>query len=313
MIACGREGARRPRRWDTSQTEFRIPKPVVVAVADARVWIQGIKGEVLQKFMDDFDVAADSLERMGYAVGVSFRDSLHVVVWPDSFDLRPPRGGVTGYYLLAPGRQPRFVSRALAPRDLLKIVDSWSAELPRAADSPRTAVQPPADSGPLFALLSPDSVSGLPAQVRAELNRRGCLLPQEAFHPRPNNIIRGSFGAVGQTDWAVRCWHAHRSTVLVIWGGRAWCPEVIREGSDSLPPRMLAGGRGWYDGALARADSARIANIEVYGPDELAADSLASPAAAWRGYDGVEDIILEKASTVYYCLRGRWVSLGGAD
>jgi len=183
-----------------------------------------------------------------------------------------------------------------------------------ATPSPPAAVTPaaPDTSGPPFALLSPDSIPGLPDHVRTELNRRGCRIPQEYETPRPNNIIRGSFGAVGQIDWAARCWRDQRSTILVIWGGRAWCPEVIAEGRDSLPPHMLAGGRGEYAGALARADSARIAN-NVYSPDELAADSLDSPEAAWRGYDGVEDILLEKASTVWYCLRGRWVGLGGAD
>jgi hypothetical protein len=102
--------------------------------------------------------------------------------------------------------------------------------------------------------------------------------------------------------------------ILVIWGGRAWCPETIQERTDPISSRMLTHGRGYYEFALARADSARIANIEVYAPDELAADSVGeTPAAAWRGYDGIEDIALDKASGVWYCLRGRWVSLGGAD
>jgi hypothetical protein len=196
-----------------------------------------------------------------------------------------------------------------APRQAAR--DSVSTPSP-AIETRAPAPAPAADSGPPFALLSPDSIPGLPDHVRAELKRRGCRIPQEAYSPRPNNIIRGSFGAVGQIDWAARCWHDQRSMVLVIWGGRAWCPELISEGRDSLPPHMLAGGRGWYAGALARADSARIAN-NVYSPDELAADSLDSPVAAWRGYEGVEDILLEKASTVWYCLRGRWVGLGGAD
>lgn len=311
MVACGREAARTPRRWDTSQTVIKFPSAGVVAVATPRRWAQGIQSDYLREFLDEFDAAADSLERSGFLVAETFRDTIRIVYWPDSVTVvRPVSGQTDGYYLVAPGRAPRFLPGSLKARELMKVLRGWLAEPPPQAAS----VTPRDTTGPPFALLAPDSIPGLPAAVRTELNRRGCLIPQEYENPRPNNIVRGSFGAVGQVDWAARCWRDQRSSILVIWGGRAWCPETIRERSDPISSWMRTHGRGFYESALARADSTRIANIEVYGPDELAADSVGeTPAAAWRGYDGIEDIFLEKGSNVWYCMRGRWVNLGGAD
>jgi hypothetical protein len=311
MATAACNGGAPPRRWDTSQSVIKFPSAGVVAVATPSRWAQGIQSDYMREFLDEFDAAADSLERSGFLVAETFRDTIRIVNWPDSVTIvRPVAGQTDGYYLVAPRRAPRFVPGSLKARELMKVLRGWLADTPRVAVAPATLDT----GGPPFALLSPDSIPGLPAAVRAELNRRDCLIPQEHENPRPNNIVRGSFGAVGQVDWAARCWRDQRSTILVVWGGRAWCPETMHERPDPLSSWMLTHGRGFYDAALVRADSTRIANIEVYGPDELAADSVGdTPAAAWRGYDGIEDIILEKGSVVWYCLRGRWVSLGGGD
>jgi len=164
-------------------------------------------------------------------------------------------------------------------------------------------------SGSSFALLRPAQFPGLAPQVRAELDSLGCWIPQSPDTPRPNNAIRGSFAKVGQIDWAVRCWRDHRSAVLIIWGGDARCPSPLRDWYAD----PLGRGQEFYDRYLAVADSARIATIEMYGQEEGDSDTAWTPLREWRGYDGVEDIVAEKASSVWYCVNGRWIQLGGAD
>ena len=41
--------------------------------------------------------------------------------------------------------------------------------------------------------LSPASVVSLPSAIRADLERRGCTIPQPALATEPMNVIRGQF------------------------------------------------------------------------------------------------------------------------
>jgi hypothetical protein len=62
------------------------------------------------------------------------------------------------------------------------------------------------------------SFPNLPAVIQAELNRRGCLIPQTYEAHQPENVVHGSFERPGSSDWAVLC--AARGTVslLVFFG-----------------------------------------------------------------------------------------------
>jgi len=76
---------------------------------------------------------------------------------------------------------------------------------------------PESPRGPL-----PSALPSLPRAFRAELERRGCTVPQSH---RSENAISGHFGASGQVDWAVLCSQRGQSTILVSWGGTAQCPR----------------------------------------------------------------------------------------
>ncbi len=56
----------------------------------------------------------------------------------------------------------------------------------------------------------------LPAELAAQLTRRGCLIPQtyEAHHPE--NVIHASFERPGSSDWAVLC-SADRTVSLLVY------------------------------------------------------------------------------------------------
>jgi len=53
--------------------------------------------------------------------------------------------------------------------------------------------------------LEPSAFPELPGNIRQELERRGCTIPQVWKDRKPHNVIRGEFTRNGQTDWAVFC------------------------------------------------------------------------------------------------------------
>ena len=66
----------------------------------------------------------------------------------------------------------------------------------------------------------------LPNEVVAELDRRGCQIPQIARHKR-SNVIQGEFLKPGQTDWAVLCMTKQETTLLVFANGAGQQPMEV--------------------------------------------------------------------------------------
>ena len=58
------------------------------------------------------------------------------------------------------------------------------------------------------------SFPGLPDELAALLNHRGCLIPQTYEAHRPENVIHASFERPGSSDWAVLC--SERGTVSLL-------------------------------------------------------------------------------------------------
>src|SRR5688572_21225806 len=57
----------------------------------------------------------------------------------------------------------------------------------------------------------------LPRHLAAELERRGCTIPQESYTKKRNNVIQGEFARPGQKDWAALCSSGGSSSILVFW------------------------------------------------------------------------------------------------
>lgn len=93
-------GARPP----TEQREFRLTGPAAIAMVRRQDPSGRLRGEDLE-FLDRFNRLADSLQRQGFFVAVSFRDTIHVIQ-VDSFRL-PPRviaNRFSNVYVFLPGR-----------------------------------------------------------------------------------------------------------------------------------------------------------------------------------------------------------------
>jgi hypothetical protein len=140
-----------PRQWDTSQREFQLRGPAAIAVVNLPAVNRRADNAWLRVFLDQFDDVADSLERAGYAAGVTFRDTVVVtfrdpLVVPDSAnpnarDTIVQRSGCNSvhlvtsgspitYFFVAPGRKPySYGGGETAPR-LLAQWGAWPAWAP---------------------------------------------------------------------------------------------------------------------------------------------------------------------------------------
>jgi hypothetical protein len=256
----------------------------------------------VRTFLDEFDVAADSLERMGYQVGVSFRDSIHLVQGPDSFDLHPRQGSAnSGYYFVEFGRPPTFVAGSFNSVRLLRAVHARERLRPTTGRRtefspvpPRSATPAPAPPAPVV-ILPLDSFPALDPAARGVLERRGCRVPQSPYaSSKPNNVVQGRFGRRGQVDWAALCARDDRMMVVVAWSGAAACPDSIAETVEPVSDEH----------GLAVADSGYIEQHEQwYG------GGRAFPI----DHQGIDLGIEDKASEIWYCQDGVWHRLPGSD
>jgi len=151
--------------------------------------------------------------------------------------------------------------------------------------------------------LLPSQFLPLPRQIRSELQRRGCTIPQAGDETKPHNVVRGRFVKPEEWDWAVLCSINRISSILVfrprsslVFAELARRPdlEFLQEGD---------GGRMGYSRNLSAAGRKRMT-------DHAAFEGAKPPAV---DHDGIEDAFAGKASTVLYFQGGKWVVLTGAD
>ncbi len=153
-------------------------------------------------------------------------------------------------------------------------------------------------------MLPPSAFPELPAAVRADLEKRGCAIPQVFDQITPRNVVRGSFARAGQTDRAVLCSVRDSSSILLYWGGPARCPSLDERTANRNWLQGVGDGRLGFSRALGVAGrGAILQHYRRYGG--------ARPPRI--DHEGIDDAFVEKASEVHYCFRGRWLTLQGAD
>lgn len=152
--------------------------------------------------------------------------------------------------------------------------------------------------------LRPSAFQQLPPELRVELERRGCLVPQDAESPRPHNVISGEFAWPGQKDWAVLCSIGGRSAILVFWAGRAAGPGSVAWADDRGFLQALGGGRIGFSRFISAAGRDTI---------KRHAREYRGPKPPLINHQGVDDAFSGKGSVTWYFHRGRWLALQGAD
>jgi len=173
------------------------------------------------------------------------------------------------------------------------------------------AQQPPSDLQSLLesadrqvVRLSPAAFPELPKNLIAELQRRGCSIPQPPMMDGRQNVIKGQFAKPGQTDWAVLCSVGRVSSILVFWNASAINPSRLAETKDIDRLQGGGGDRMVYSRLITPVGRAYI--VEHY---RAFGGLQPSPI----DHQGINDSFVGKASVVDYLYRGKWLELQGAD
>src|ERR1035437_10181547 len=80
--------------------------------------------------------------------------------------------------------------------------------------------------------LLPTAFPELPQNIRADLQRRGCKVPQ-LLHEKKVNVIKGEFQKRGQADWPILCEVVQTTSILVYWNASVINAARIGEQDDA--------------------------------------------------------------------------------
>ncbi len=149
--------------------------------------------------------------------------------------------------------------------------------------------------------LPPSAFPELPKNLRQDLERRSCTIPQVWLNQKPHNVIKGQFVRAGQVDWTVLCSVDRASTILVYRNGSALNPLAIVRERDIDKLQGVGNNEIGYSRELAPATRAFILSHD----HERAAPQIY--------HDGINDAFVGKASVVRYFHKGKWIALAGAD
>jgi hypothetical protein len=150
----------------------------------------------------------------------------------------------------------------------------------------------------------PPAFPEIPKSVRMELERRGCTIPQTSGSTRPENIIKGHFTSHDRVDWAALCSVRRTSTILVFRGGSAQSVSALASSPDVGFLQTLGFGAIGFSRLIEVADKKFIEDHHrAYG----------GPKPPLIDHEGIDDVYVEKASSVRYWYRGRWLTLQGSD
>ena len=151
--------------------------------------------------------------------------------------------------------------------------------------------------------MAPAMFASLPLEIRRDLENRGCTIPQAFTANRPGNVISGRFTSATRTDWAVLCSINRASAILVFRGGSVSSVAQLAHFPDStflqvVGPNDAIG----YSRAIVAATAGYIREHNQSNPELPRLD-----------HDGINDLFVEKGSSVWYWDGGRWLELSGAD
>ncbi len=152
--------------------------------------------------------------------------------------------------------------------------------------------------------LPASSFPALPAAVAAELNRRGCLIPQTYEAHGPENVIHGSFKLPGEKDWAALCSVHGTVSLLVFFDGSAESPEVLSTAAETsrLESNNLTGKLEFDWG------------IDVATPELVhEAQSQMRHRPAKSDHDAIADSVIDGATVYRFYVGNAWTTVETSD
>jgi len=148
--------------------------------------------------------------------------------------------------------------------------------------------------------LAPASFPELPAGVRGDLARRGCLVPQVSGTDTPTNVIRGAFTAAKVSEWAIMC-SVHDTSQVLIY--RVSPPGDARVVDSLLRSPDLAWMQGIGDNKWGFSRLLRTLPRKTIRAWRRDADGHAIPQPI--DHDAIEQAFEGKAADAFYYVGGR--------
>lgn len=153
--------------------------------------------------------------------------------------------------------------------------------------------------------LSPIVFSQLPRKIVSYLNAQNCTVPQVFGNALPHNVIRGKFDNRKKFDWAVLCSRNRSSSIYVFLNGSTRSVKKLAASRDKDYLQTVDGdGTPGYSRMIVVADRSYILK-------KNREDAKKKNLRITR--QGINDAFVEKASSILYFHRGRWLVLQGAD
>jgi len=137
----------------------------------------------------------------------------------------------------------------------------------------------------------------LPPPIQAELNRRGCLIPQTYEARHPENVIHGSFEKPGSSDWAALCSEKGNVSLLVFFASAADKPSALDSSQETehLQAHDPSGVLGFSWGIdSATPEQVREAQIGM------------EPRPQMLDHDSVAASVVEHRAVYHYYTKNAW-------
>jgi hypothetical protein len=144
------------------------------------------------------------------------------------------------------------------------------------------------------------SFPGLPDELAAMLNRRGCLIPQTYEAHRPENVIHASFEHPGSSDWAVLCSEHGTVSLLVFFPSASDKLHVLSAAPET--ERLQAHDPSGVLGFNWGIDPATPEQVR-----QAQAGLLHRPAPV--DHDALADSLVDRHTVYHYYLNSAWIVL----
>jgi hypothetical protein len=153
--------------------------------------------------------------------------------------------------------------------------------------------------------LSPDSFPRLPNAVRAELNRRDCVVPQTYGDTARHNVVTGAFTSHGAVEWAVLCSVKRESRILVLDAATGAVVDSLEKVADKQWLQTIGDGKIGF--------SRFIGVLPMSVMKDRTTDDDDKPIPQPIDHDAINESFLEKAGSAHYRAGGLWYRIMTSD
>jgi hypothetical protein len=152
----------------------------------------------------------------------------------------------------------------------------------------------------LIRRLPVNSFPELPEPIAAELNRRGCLIPQtyEAHHPE--NVVQARLEQASSLDWAVLCSSHGTVQLLVFFGSAAAAAPVVLETAQEKDRLQVRVGRDvmGFNWGIDRAT-----------PEQVHEAQAGLEPRSWLKHDALSDSVVDHKTVYHFYEKSAWTVL----